>query len=244
MQPLFSIIKTIKRAFIIASKCALFAFFLWVAGVAVECCILDYNSTKANALTTASIMNVLGDRSQHIYKDEWYGDHIYCDGSISSQFVFTIENVETYLPDDTLAAFIADGWHITVTSAQDLTTLAKDLDSDTSGYSVVGLTDPNTKTIWLDASTSSIIGAMLHEFGHYVDYNLGWPSKTDAFAALYDSEHDAYSIYGSYAANNPTEMFANLYSDLLLTSTQGLHAAPKCAAYVADTTRISNDTAD
>lgn len=240
MRSLSSITKTAKRTFALTAKCALFACLLWIAD---ECLVLDYNSTKANALTTASLINVLTNRSQHIYNDEWYNDYIYCDGNVPSQFMFTLENVETYLPENTLNAFIADGWHITITSAQDLTTLAESLGSDVADHKVAGLTDPNTKTIWLDANTASIIGSALHEFGHYADYSLGWSSKSDAFTALYAAERTAYSSYSGYASGNATEMFANLYSDLLLNSKPGLCAAPECAAYVADATGLSNDAA-
>lgn len=224
-------------------RCILFAVFLWLAGVAVECLMLDYDSTDANALVFTSAMSALTDRSQHIYKDEWYNDHIYCDGDISSQFISTIENVEGYLPENVLNTFIADGWHITVTSAQDLTALTESTGIDVADREITGLTDANTKTIWLDANTSSIIGSLLHEFGHYVDYSLGWPSKSDAFAALYDSESTAYSSYSSYAAGNATEMFADLYSDLLLNSKPKLRTAPKCASYVADITDLSDNAA-
>lgn len=237
------IISTTKRVLIATTKCALLAFLLWMVGVAVECLVLDYNSTEANALVTASVIDALADRPQHVYKDTWYNDHIYCDGDVSSQLVSTIENVETYLPKSTLDAFIADGWHITATSAQDLTLLAESIGVDIADREIIGLTDVTTKTIWLDANTSSIIGSLLHEFGHYVDYNLGWPSKSDAFVTLYDSEHTAYSSYSSYAASDATEMFANLYSDLLLNSKPGLYVAPECAAYVADIAGLSGNAA-
>lgn len=234
MQPtLTAIAKTARGVLVRALACVAVSVPIWVIGVCVECGAVEYHSTQANALVLDSVVNVLTDTAKATYTDEWYDGHIYCEGDVSSYLVSTLEDTEAYLPAGVLDAFVTDGWHITLTSSRDLTAMAESLEADSHGSrTLVGLTEPSTKTIWLVADTSSIIYSTLHEFGHYVDRSLGWASRTEEFQALWDAERGSYAAYNDYAVSSAAEAFANLYGDLLLDAKKGVAAAPACAAYV------------
>ncbi len=231
---LTTIAKTAHGVAIRALACVAVSVPIWVIGVCVECGAVEYKSTQANALVLDSVVNVVTDTTKATYTDEWYDEHVYCEGDVSAYLVSTLKNTEEYLPEGTLDAFTADGWHVTLTSNRDLTAMAENLNADGHGEQhLVGLTEPSTKTIWIVADTSSIIYSALHEFGHYVDRSLGWASRTDEFQTLWAAERGAYAAHNDYAASSAAETFANLYGDLLLNAKKGTMSAPACAAYVA-----------
>lgn len=237
---LTTIAKTVRGVTVRALACCAVSVPIWAAGVGIECFALEYKSTQANALIVDSVANVITCADKTTYTDEWYDEHVYCEGEVSAYLVSTLKDTEGYLPDGMLDAFAADGWHVTLTASRDLATLARDLNAGELGsHSLVGLTDPTDKTIWLVADTSTIVYSTLHEFGHYVDRSLGWASRTEEFQALWAQERDSYATYNDYAASSAAETFANLYGDVLLDTKKSLAAAPACAAYVAKVTGIA-----
>ena len=112
------------------------------------------------------------------------------------------------LPDSVRESFEADGFKILITK--------KNLDEnyyagETDGF-INGIFSYQRKTIFLYGTESALKASMLHEFGHYLDWKNGFPSRTEEFKAIYDAEKDAFdSLY----INTATEFFAEVFQEML-----------------------------
>lgn len=135
-----------------------------------------------------------------------------------------VSNINIYqdnlskIPYDILYSFNKDGWSIYLKESLD---------------DAVGLTDYNEKVIYIDASKEGQErNTLIHEFGHYYDYLLGYKSGTEEFLALYDKYKDNYLEFEymnlenvlsdseeiDYATTNEREFFAILFKDYILHS--------------------------
>ena len=109
-----------------------------------------------------------------------------------------IEQIDS-LPDVVLQSYIANGWTFQVDKARLLNA------SGSTGIFWSGMIDYENKSIYVDSSIS-----VVHEFGHYLDWALGFPEKHEH---LYQSEYDAASHFlGSYAKTNSREYFASYFA--------------------------------
>ncbi len=103
-----------------------------------------------------------------------------------------------------ISAFKSSGWHFYIS--------AKDVDDTYAGGkygSLLGLTVLADKIIYLDYRTAAYT-AVIHEFGHFIDCYLGWPSMSDEFTAIYKAESGTFCSVFSYSngAYSQKELFA------------------------------------
>lgn len=104
------------------------------------------------------------------------------------------------------------------------------------GYTdvVVGVTDYQSQTIWVKASTSRLQVVIFHEIGHFVDWYWDFPSQTSEFTDLYNNERSGFNEYKSYddhAQTAPIEYFATIWEQIYLApDTES--SAPESFAFV------------
>ena len=111
-------------------------------------------------------------------------------------------NINDYLlalrqvPEPVLATFNAAGWTYCI-DFEYISELRKQLD-----MSCIGATNYSQKTIYISEAS-----ATLHEFGHFLDYALGFPAEHER---LYLAESQNSSLR-DYAKTNSREFFADCF---------------------------------
>ncbi len=136
------------------------------------------------------------------------------------------------VPSPVLADFAEQGWTLRYTAQKDLSAY---MPGDSTGH-VTGVTLFAEKTVYVLASSREIVEATGHEFGHYVDWRLGWPSQEEGFARAWEAEREAYAdVAGEYQAKDQKEFFASVYNDILLKRDARRACAPQAFALVEKT---------
>ena len=121
-----------------------------------------------------------------------------------------LDDLLALLPEGVYTGFLSDGWTIS---------LVDDAGAACGLGAAAGATDFDSKTIYLTETSSAVRGACLHEFGHYIDWKLGWASSSDGFESAYAAEREAYSAFSAHAASTEKEAFAEVINDILLGRT-------------------------
>lgn len=105
--------------------------------------------------------------------------------------------------------------------------------SSQHGLSCIGLTSYSEKRIYVSTAFSTI-----HEFGHFLDWALGFPSEHEV---LYHEEaHSARTVLREYALANSREYFADCFAFWIRNSDDESQlerlsaAAPKTYAYFSE----------
>lgn len=79
-------------------------------------------------------------------------------------------------------SFQKQGWTLYVTD-QDIQSKYSDYT-----YAIGGITDYETKEIWIGNYGEETTSQVLHEMGHYLDWSLDFPSNSDTFLAIHQKE--------------------------------------------------------
>lgn len=92
--------------------------------------------------------------------------------------------------------------------------------------SINGIFSYQRKMIFLYGTESALGAAMLHEFGHYLDWKCGFPSRTEAFSVIYEAEN-------AFAGTNPnvsdpTEFFAEVFQAWVLQDAEQFPQTVAC----------------
>ena len=103
------------------------------------------------------------------------------------------------LPKEIAQSFMSNGWELDIGNT-DIVDI-----NDERTYWIGGMSDYNHKTIWVKTPT-----VLLHEFGHYLDYCLGFDEIHQTIYEL-DGEN-AINILGEYYVKNRREYFASYFS--------------------------------
>ncbi len=156
---------------------------------------------------------------------------IQTEGSVS---VSTLNNFIYYwdlVPDKIQDKFYEDGWRILITTKNIQDSYYT---GDVTG-NIVGLYQSSTKTLFI--STSAPGSTLIHEMGHYLDYQHSIISLQDEFSALYASEQDTFVARGSsdkaYGISNPKEFFAEVFANLILYPNYAYAETPGTATFIA-----------
>lgn len=130
------------------------------------------------------------------------------EGRVSEKTISTFWELYAMLPDSVRESFEADGFKILITKKNlDENYYAGEID----GF-INGIFSYQRKTIFLYGTESALKASMLHEFGHYLDWKNGFPSRTEAFKPIYDAEKD---VFDSPYINTATEFFAEVFQEML-----------------------------
>lgn len=106
------------------------------------------------------------------------------------------------------------------------------------GYSspICGITLYNESIIYIKSSEYAIKRATIHEIGHAIAYELGWPEEEDAFVAIFEQEKyrftDMYSIGDGHEISDKYEYFASVYQNMILDYYRTRLEVPQTVAYI------------
>lgn len=136
------------------------------------------------------------------------------------------------VPASVLADFDEQNWSVVLTSTKDLSCY---MPAGVTVGNVTGLTAFSENTIYVRASSREIVESTGHEFGHYVDYRLAWPSQTARFEEIWRDEKDSYAtVAGDYPVVNQKEFFASVYNDVLLKRDARRALAPQAFSFIEE----------
>ena len=109
------------------------------------------------------------------------------DGNVSQNSVDRANELLNAMPERLLEGFVDRGWRFYVTD--------KNIAYDILGgefNSVKGVTDFDNHEIFIEQREAAVETAVVHEFGHYLDYINGNQSQTAEFSDVFSAESNAF----------------------------------------------------
>ena len=152
---------------------------------------------------------------------------------ITEEYVPTLEEVFyaelDLIPEEELDIILSSGWDIILTD--------EDFGYE-NGFdmSICGLTLYDDKTIYVSASNWAIRRSTIHEVGHALDYELGYPSDTKEFREIFEEEKynftDCTSIGDNHEISDVYEYFASVYQNMILDYEETAAEVPKTVNFI------------
>lgn len=149
-------------------------------------------------------------------------DYVYLLGDVSDEQYATFSSYLTQVDEVLRTKFEDEGWQLILTSA-DLDDLL--FQGQTSG--VMGCTYFDQKVIYVNSGDYSY--CVIHEMGHFLDYECGYESQTSDFQAIYEAEAANLTEYGQTSA---AEFFAEVYQYQILENAETVSSCPNACSFV------------
>lgn len=138
------------------------------------------------------------------------------------------------LPDNIMKKFNDDGWIIEFDDENK--TKMIEYESNDS----IGITINLHKKIIISPKKRHIDESLLHEIGHYVDFQSNYCSKNEKFLEIFEKEKDFYKknkfvfcyYNGSYAKRNSEEYFAEMFQQYIMYPKITKLYAPMTCEYI------------
>lgn len=151
-------------------------------------------------------------------------------GSVSSSRQKYANKYMGYIPTKIWNRFVDKGWTLRITTEDIRKVYYPEIKS-----SLAGLTMFDERMIVIGYSEKRIRRALLHEMGHFVDSELGFPSFTDEFEAIYNSEKNKAKFkdqVDKHCTSTSTEYFAEAFLQYLIYPSNLKKNAPKTYAFI------------
>ena len=159
------------------------------------------------------------------------GSKIVCqiDGNIDNAYADMVEHELIYIPSSLRRKFVEDGWHIYVTNENLTEEYAKSKDAN-----ILGVTFYPKDLILVSANDNAIKEATVHEFGHWFDEYVGYPSTSKEFAAIHSNEKSIFmhTFRGRCSVEEAKEYFAEAFYFYIKAPNYLKKAAPQTYAYI------------
>ena len=142
---------------------------------------------KLIAVMTAGIMMTMAGAPVQAVEGEKDVVVAQADGNVSQDSVDRANELLNAMPERLLESFIDRGWRFYVTD--------KNIAYDILGgefNSVKGVTDFDNHEIFIEQREAAVETAVVHEFGHYLDYINGNQSQTAEFSDIFSAESNAF----------------------------------------------------
>ena len=137
------------------------------------------------------------------------------DGNINRKSIEKAKHYYQAIPWQIRKQFAEDGWKLVITD--------KDISSVYYNGPIkgelAGLTDTNTKSIYIHEKRHHIRKAFLHEFGHYLDYQNDFISGSDKLRTYFQREKSVFDRKwkpDTHAMSNAAEFFAESFQQFVL----------------------------
>lgn len=105
-------------------------------------------------------------------------------------------------------------------------------------YSICGLTVYSEHTIYIRATEWGVRRSVIHEAGHALDYELGWPSETEEFLDIFNREADAFSdctsIGDGHETEDVNEYWASVYQNIIINYDETVLSVPETVSFILD----------
>ena len=142
---------------------------------------------KLIAVMTAGIMMTMAGAPVQAVEGEKDVVVAQADGNVNQDAVDRANELLNAMPERLLEGFIDRGWRFYVTD--------KNIAYDILGgefNSVKGVTDFDNHEIFIEQREAAVETAVVHEFGHYLDYINGNQSQTAEFSDIFSAESNAF----------------------------------------------------
>lgn len=125
---------------------------------------------------------------------------------VDSYYINLVNSHLARVPENIKTAFVNRGWHVCVTRMNLAATFFPQYNS------VQGCTDYNAQRIYVE-DRESACDSVIHEMGHFLDYQCGMPSLSSEFADIYNEEVNTFKsrIPNSSCVRDPGEFFAETF---------------------------------
>lgn len=133
------------------------------------------------------VLSLVGAANAQAAEGESYVTVAQADGNVSQASVDRANDLLNVMPKNLLEGFLDNGWTFYVTD--------KNIAYDILGgqfNSVKGVTDFDNHEIYIEQRDAAIETAVVHEFGHYLDYINGDQSQTSEFADIFNAESNSF----------------------------------------------------
>lgn len=136
----------------------------------------------------------------------------------------TVNDIKDFLNStpDKYRDFKKDGWKIIISTHPP--TYITEIEEKV-GYKVAGNTYREYRLIYLyfnEKQPEYLLEDFIHEFGHYVDWSVGYVSHSKDFEKIYDKYKDGFKddsfVVQNYTSISPTEFFASCYKDYYINA--------------------------
>ena len=177
---------------------------------------------------------VVNGNAGYINKDNVSFDDItfpgICTGDGVNQGIVQEVNKQLLIvPEDMRELFVNSGWSIIATSVD----LNKEY-YDGEFSSVLGSTSYKKSEISISNSLEAADDATLHEFGHWVDWYLNFPSNSEVLKKIYNEEQETfYSKFNLSMHWDEKEFFAEGFNRFYTDRMRLERVAPKLYAYMS-----------
>lgn len=155
-----------------------------------------------------------------------------CKGrGVSKNIVDLVNKQLLLIPSDLLEDFSRSGWSMIATE-EDLNDKFYEGEFD----AVYGSTSYDNHEVSIANSVEAATDAPLHEFGHWLDWYLNYPSGSALFQSIYEEENKQfYSRFGLHMHWDEKEFFAEGFDKFFTDRLKLETASPKLYSYMADT---------
>lgn len=153
------------------------------------------------------------------------------EGKVSERTIQKFWEIYDLLPESLREQYETEDFTIRITKKE----LTEYYDGSMEGF-INGIFSYERKMIFLYGTESALESAMLHEFGHYLDWKCGFPSRTDTFKELYEKENILMET--NPHINDPTEFFAEVFKYWL---GQNADKFPRTVCFIQSETKAHLD---
>ena len=159
------------------------------------------------------------------------------DGNVSQASVDRANDLLNVMQKNLLEGFLDNGWTFYVTD--------KNIAYDILGgqfNSVKGVTDFDNHEIYIEQRNAAIETAVVHEFGHYLDYINGDQSQTSEFADIFNAESNSFvSTFDVDFYYDISEFFADgVYRYYDGEREALIQACPRLTAYIENVVTMNS----
>lgn len=138
-----------------------------------------------------------------------YSGFVVRDGNVDSKWLYKLEANYNKVPENVRLHFESNGWNIICTTQH----LGEKFYGDSDLY-IQAVNSVLDKQIWVEARDAAMT-SIVHELGHYIDFNCNWVSDSEEFDLIYAEEVQFFkSIVSTHENNTNTasEYFAEAYA--------------------------------
>lgn len=154
-------------------------------------------------------------------------------GNVKDSVLKSMDSYFYKIPENVRNSFINNGWKVYATD-EHLGRKFFGIDS-----SILAVTTDGEDAIYLH-NREKAAEALVHEFGHYIDFISGYVSYGSEFREIFLAEADAFRAVHSTHANNtntPMEYFAECYQEIVLHPDKVKNNCPRTYEFI---TRYAN----
>lgn len=174
--------------------------------------------------------SVIEESSIYDEKHSMYIDYIDTEGDISDDIIQYLDLKLQSIPEELVSKYFEQNGKILLTDKD----ISNTYYSEYNFGSVIGIHDANKNIIYISNSEYAIDNALIHEFGHVLDYFTNWSSMGDSFSNIFIEEKDLFEVYSvdNHYKKNQREFFAEVFQQSILESDSCKSSAPKAYNFV------------